>query len=314
MPQRMRYSWLVDRPRNVPRRDYDHYQLRLFGAIGLGMIAVGLLVSSIGGLTLMTTRELAAVEGMTVEEALAYEGDARDLVKIEGFLLAEDPTPMPDDEAQLAIRGQLRVIARPAGRDADAASEASGEATEAEADAGTEAGTVPPPTTLLAWEATAASVFLSDGDRQIPLAFDPIVLPLAEDAGDVEPEYIREGDSARTSRPVAVQYGEALLPLPEAYRDQRSGVIVEVERAVLPQGASAVVLAGLAVTPEGNQLVDPLGDRLRISLGTEAAIREQGQSLRVMFFLLAIPMGIASTFLGRSAMAMRREFVKISNE
>jgi hypothetical protein len=89
---------------------------------------------------------------------------------------------------------------------------------------------------------------------------------------------------------------------------------VDVERAVLSQGASAVVVAGLEVTPDGNQLVDPLGDRLQVNLGTEAEIREQGQRTRVMFFILAIPAGIASFFLGRSALAMRREFVWMSNE
>jgi hypothetical protein len=53
---------------------------------------------------------------------------------------------------------------------------------------------------------------------------------------------------------------------------------------------------------------------LQISLGTEAEIREQGQQARVMFFILAIPAGIASWFLARSALAMRREFVELSNE
>jgi hypothetical protein len=36
-------------------------------------------------------------------------------------------------------------------------------------------------------------------------------------------------------------------------------------------------------------LIDPLGDRLQVNLGTEAEIREQGQRMRVMFFILAIP-------------------------
>ena len=313
MPQRMRYRWFVDRPRHVSRQAYDRYQLLLFGAAGLGFLTLGFLFSSIGGLTLSTSRDLAELDGMTVEEALAYGGDSPDLVKIEGFLLAENPATMPDNDEQQVIRGRLQVIAREPGSGSDDASDTADGAENADEDAADSAAVLQP-VTLLEWEETTAPVFLSDGDRQIPLAFDSTALPLPEDAGDVEPEYVREGDSSRTSRTVAVQYGEELLPLPQDYIDQGETVIVDVERAVLPQGASAVVVAGLEVTPEGNQLVDPLGDRLQISLGTEAEIREQGQHMRVVFFILAIPAGIASGFLGRSALAMRREFVELSNE
>jgi hypothetical protein len=313
----MRYNWLVDRPRNVPRRDYERYQLMTFGAVGLGFLSIALLVGSIIGLTLLTSRELADLDGMTVEEALAYDGDSQDLVKIEGFLLADDPVTMPDDDRQQVVRGQVQIVARLAGRSDDEA-EAGGDADSPDEAAATPdtsgSAAVPPQVTLLEWEDTAESVFLSDGDRQIPLGFDPATLPLADDLGDLEPEYVREGDTSRTSRTVAVQYGEELLPLPPTYIDQGDTVIVDVERSTLPQGASAVVVAGLEVTPEGNQLVDPLGDRLQVSLGTEAEIQEQGQRTRVMFFILAIPAGIASFFLGRSALAMRREFVWMSNE
>lgn len=317
MPQRMRYNWLVDRPRNVPRRDYERYQLMTFGAVGLGFLSIALLVGSIIGLTLLTSRELANIDGMTVEEALAYDGDSQDLVKIEGFLLADDPVTMPDDDGQQVVRGQVQIVARLAGGSDDEA-EAGGDADGSDEAAATpdtpDSAAVPPQVTLLEWEDTAESVFLSDGDRQIPLGFDPATLPLAEALGDVEAEYVREGDTSRTSRTVAVQYGEELLPLPQAYIDQGDTVIVDVERSTLPQGASVVVVAGLEVTPEGNQLVDPLGDRLQVSLGTEAEIQAQGQRTRVMFFILAIPAGIASFFLGRSALAMRRDFVWMSNE
>jgi hypothetical protein len=317
MPQRMRYSWLVDRPRNVPRRDYERYQLMTFGAVGLGFLSIALLVGSISGLTLWTSRELADLDGMTVEEALAYDGDSQDLVKIEGFLLADDPVTMPDGDGQQVVRGQVEVVAKQPGRSEDAADEDSDAETADQTAANSDtpdSAAVPRQVTLLEWEGTAESVFLSDGDRQIPLAFDLATLPLAEDSGDVEPEYVREGDAARTSRPIAVRYGGELLPLPQTYLDRGSTVIVDVERAVLSQGASAVVVAGLEVTPDGNQLIDPLGDRLQVNLGTEADIREQGQRTRVMFFILAIPVGIASFFLGRSALAMRREFVWMSNE
>jgi len=305
MPQRMKYRWFVDRPRNVSRQAYERYQLTLFGAAGLGALALGLLIGSISGLTLLTSRQLAAIDGITVEEALAYEGNAPELVKIEGFLVAENPVTMPDGEQQV-IRGQLQVTVRqPGGSDDE--DESSAASTTETTDSAGEA-------TLLEWKETVEPVFLSDGDRQIPLAFDSTVLPLQEDLGDVEPEQIREGDYARTSRTVAVQYGEALLPLPPAYIDSGETVIVEVERSVLTQGASAVVVAGLEVTPEGNQLVDPLGDRLQVNLGTEAEIRQQGEQTRVLFFILGIPAAIASGVLARSALAMRQGFVRLSNE
>ncbi|MGD1906893.1 MAG: hypothetical protein ACFB0C_12980 [Leptolyngbyaceae cyanobacterium] len=309
---RMKYSWFVDRPRNVPRQDYERYQLISFGAAGLGVLALGLLVGSISGLTLSTSRELAEIDGITVEEALAYAENPPDLVKIEGFLMAENPVTMPDD-AQPVIRGQLQVTARQSGSSDDEADESNadnsaGNASTAETT--DSAGQI----TLLDWEETTESVSLSDGDLQIPLAFDSTTLPLVEDLGDVEPEQIREGDSSRTSRTVAVQYGDELLPLPQAYVVQRKTVIVDVERSVLPQGASVVVVAGLEVTPEGNQLVDPLGDRLQVNLGTEAEIQEQGQQTRTLFFILGIPAAIASGLLARSALAMRRMFVRLSNE
>jgi hypothetical protein len=224
MPQRMRYNWLVDRPRNVPRRDYERYQLMTFGAVGLGFLSIALLVGSISGLTLWTSRELADLDGMTVEEALAYDGDSQDLVKIEGFLLADDPVTMPDDDGQQVVRGQVEVIAKQPGRSDDEADESSDAETADQTATNpdtSDSAAVPRQVTLLEWEDTAESVFLSDGDRQIPLAFDLTTLPLAEDAGDVEPEYVREGRlQPAPAAPVAVRYGKELLPLPQAYIDQ----------------------------------------------------------------------------------------------
>jgi hypothetical protein len=217
MPQRMRYNWLVDRPRNVPRRDYERYQLMTFGAVGLGFLSIALLVGSISGLTLWTSRELADLDGMTVEEALAYDGDSQDLVKIEGFLLADDPVTMPDDDGQQVVRGQVEVIAKQPGRSEDAADEDSDAETADQTAANSDtpdSAAVPRQVTLLEWEGTAESVFLSDGDRQIPLAFDLATLPLAEDSGDVEPEYVREGDTSERVAPLRCDTVGSYCPCP----------------------------------------------------------------------------------------------------
>ncbi|MEB3231942.1 MAG: hypothetical protein VKJ64_13105 [Leptolyngbyaceae bacterium] len=93
-----------------------------------------------------------------------------------------------------------------------------------------------------------------------------------------------------------------------------SSVLTDLERQVLPQGQTVVVVAGLKAHPEGNQLVDPLGDRLTILLGTEQGIRTQGQQMRLIFVLLWIPLGWLSWHMARSAQSYRQEFVQRSNQ
>ena len=58
-PQRMKYQWFQDVPRNVTKREYNGYQLRVFGAVGLGMMAVMTAIASLFGLTLQTSQDLA---------------------------------------------------------------------------------------------------------------------------------------------------------------------------------------------------------------------------------------------------------------
>ncbi|MGF1460531.1 MAG: hypothetical protein ACFBSG_16075 [Leptolyngbyaceae cyanobacterium] len=324
MPQRMRYRWFVDRPRNVSRQDYDRYQLVSFAAVGSGLFTLMLLFGAVSGVTQRNAQKLAEIDTMTVQEALAYEGEPLDLIKLEGFLVAEPPLTMPDDEARQVVRGQLQIIARNPGSsgeetDASAPSENGDNSDSAispqESSTSTPTTTaIPPSITLWEWEERAETVFLSDGDRQIPLAFDLAVLPVDAEAGDIDPEYVREGDSARTSRAVAIQYGDEVLPLPPEYLEQRSTVPIDVERALLPQGASAIIVAGLDTAAAGNQLVDPLGDRLMINLGTEAELQEQGQFLQRLYFILMIPAGVVCVVLGRIAWSTRQEFVRISNE
>jgi hypothetical protein len=111
--KRMRYQWFQEVPRNVNRREYQRLQFSYFVAVGLGATAAMLAFAVVTGLTLQTSRELENTEQLTLEEALAYEGDRLDLVKIAGFVVADDPPTMPDDETRQIIRGELTITARP---------------------------------------------------------------------------------------------------------------------------------------------------------------------------------------------------------
>jgi hypothetical protein len=295
--QRVRYQWFRDVPRNVTYREFARFQFRVFGALGLGATAGALAIASALGLTLQPAQELAQIDRMTIEAALAASGDRPDLVKLEGYLVADNPPTMPDDAARQVIRGRLSITARGAAGSGDSDSDE------------------PLREVLFTWEETAELVFLSDGDRRIPLAFDLAVLPMQdEETVDLSPQTLLEGSSARTSRPVAVEYGDQVFPLSPDVWGEVESVFTDLERQVLPHGQTVVVVAGLESTPQGNQLGDPLGDRLQVSLGSEAEIRQQGQRLRRWFGVLAIPLGLASFMVGQSAHRLWQDFVERSNQ
>jgi len=293
-PQRMRYQWFQDVPRNVTRREYQRYQFRQFTSLGLGAVAGMMAFLAATGLTLQSSRELAEVPSMSVADAAAHQGDRLDWVKLEGYLVADDALTMPDDPARQVIRGRIVIEAR------------------SETDEG-ENGDEALRVVLYDWEAAATTVALSDGDRHLPLAFDLAVLPMQNELGEIYPEIVRAGESARTRRPVAIDYGEQRFPLPLEQWGQIDSVLTDFDRQVLPQGQSVVVVAALEPTAQGNQLVDPLGDRLQVLMGTEKSIREQGQHMRMLFAILCVPIGFASWWVGRSAAQLHREFVERSN-
>lgn len=299
--KRVRYQWFRDIPRNVTYREYEQFQFRAFGAFSLGMTAAVMVIVSIMGLNLRPSQELTQIDSMSIEEAIAAAGDRPDPVKLEGYLVADNPPTMPDDAARRVIRGRLQIKAR-------------GQA-DSESDSGEADAKEPLREVLLTWEETADRVFLSDGDRRIPLAFDLAVLPMqAETAGNLSPRIVREGQSARTSRPVAVEYGDQIFPLSPEVWGNADSIFTDLERQVLPHGQTVVVVAKLETGPQGNQLADPLGDRLHVLLGSEDEIRQQGQRLRRWFILLAIPLGLASFVVGRSAYGMGQEFVERSQQ
>lgn len=295
--KRMRFQWFRDIPRNVTHQEYEKLQLREFGMAGLGVLSVILAFVSLTGLTMRTSEELADIEAMSIEEALSYSGDSVELVKLEGFVVAAEPLEMPDDASQKVVRGQVLLAVRgESGASEDEAAEA-------------------PREVLFEWEETAETVFLTDGDRNLPLAFDLSALPMQDETpAELSPDLVQEGNSARTNRPVAVEYGDQVFPLAPEVWGESDDVFMDFERHVLPNGQEVVVVARLASTSEGNQLEDPLGDRLQVVLGTEDEIREQGGRMRWIFGVLAIPAAIGSVLFGQSAGRLRREFIERSNQ
>lgn len=292
----MRYQWYQDVPRNVSKKDYQRLQFYTLGAVGLGFSAVAMALASILGLTLQTSQNLEQIDAMSIEKAIAYEGERIDLIRVEGYLVADSPPIMPDNSSQKVIRGKVKLSARTASH------------------SGAQDAEPPQQQTLFEWEKSADPVFLSDGDRRIPLNFDLAILPMKNDLGDLSPRTIREGESARTSRPVAIEYGEQIYSLPLDTWGNVDSVFTDFERQVLPHGQAVVVVAGLVTSPQGNQLIDPLGDRLQILIGSESGIRKRGQQLRVWFLILAIPLGFASFIAGRAAHQLRQAFIEKSNQ
>ena len=293
--QRMRYQWYQDVPRHVTRHEYQQLQWLNFCRLGLGGLAVAMAIAAIIGLPLQSARQLEKIESLTVEAALAYTGENLEQVKIEGFLVAAEPLTMPDEALQSVIRGQIKITARDDVESSDAED-------------------APQTAVLYEWAETAEGVSLSDGDRRLPLTFDLSVLPLVDAMDTQSPTVVYTDEPSRISSPVAIQYGDETLPLPLADWGKVDSVFVDFDRQILPEGQSVVVVAGLETTPQGNQIIDPLGDRLQVMLGTEAEIRSAGQQTRLMFAVLCVPFGIGSWLVRRSAQALRREFVQQSNQ
>ena len=97
--KRMRYQWFQDVPRNVTRQEYQRLQFLNFCSICLGVSAAMMAFASVSGLTLQTSRNLAQIDAISIESARSYNGERIDLVKLEGYLVADNPSTMPDDNA-----------------------------------------------------------------------------------------------------------------------------------------------------------------------------------------------------------------------
>lgn len=286
----MRYRFIMDMPRNVSRKEYERYQLFFLGTAITGFFTLGILFMVLTNQTARPTKQLAQIESLSIADATA-NSDV-EIAKLEGFLVTDEPLAMPDDEAQRVLRGEIRLSAR-SGSESD-------EETVRE--------------TLYEWEEAADAVYLTDGDTRLPLAFELAVLPLPEATAEPTPQVQRTDESSRFSRPVAVTYAEMTFPLSPALWEDADNAFVDLERRALLHGQSAVVVAGVETTETGARLVDPLGNRLQVHLGTEEEIRERGVQTRRLFSILVIPLGLAFVVLGRHTYKMRQDFVERSNQ
>ncbi len=288
-PPRMRYSWR-DIPRNVTRREYDQYQLRFFGAVGSGFFAFGCLLMAVTGATLKTSNELADIPEMTVAEAASATTD-QDLVKVSGYLVGDNAPAMPDDPALKVLRGNVKLTVRDESLEEDVTVEA----------------------TVLEWSDAVEQISLTDNnDGEIPIALDLEQFPMS----DVEPEFdarpkVKKSDTESGDRqPSHVEYGGEVFELDPIKWRNAEHAFTDLERQILPYGQSVVIVASL----QDQQLIDPLGDRLRIEYGTETEIRNAGKRMRWVFSVMWLPFAGASYFLGSQAMKLRREFAIRSNE
>lgn len=109
--RRMRWSWWKDAPRNVSENEYAKFEFLVLGAIASGGLAVISLVMGLTGQALKTSQELAQVESLSVQAASEATTN-RDLIKLEGYLVADNPPTLPDDPALQVIQGKIALTAR----------------------------------------------------------------------------------------------------------------------------------------------------------------------------------------------------------
>lgn len=289
-----RYNFWSDRPRNVSRREFDRYQLIIMGMVATTFLSALTAFLGISGIhqRLRGTEELPSLSVAEVMDNGSAAPQQTDFVKVQGFLVADAPLAMPDEPGLKVIRGKLLLKAE-AEQDDELLSE-----------------------TLLDWEETAAAVFLSDGPlgdpaARLPIAFDLAQLPMEEDRM-ARAKLRYAGDSARTSDPVAVEYGEEIYPLGDALKAAGAGsgsVSARLTREYLVEGEAVVVLAAL----KDGALVDPLGDRLQVLPGTEASIVEANWHRRVFLLFASAGLGVLAYKLKQLQAKTWQEFVARSN-
>ncbi len=293
-----RYSWWTDRPRNVTHKEYQQYQflmMGLFATVFFGMASGASFVMRV--LDFLQPKE--PVPGMTVQEAASYGQDGAaqrmDIVQLEGYLVADASESMPDEPELKVLRGRLLLEAEVG----------EGEALVKE--------------TFLDWEYQAEEVFLSDGSARVAIAFPLEQLPMKKDFSAKAWVTGGESGSARTqtSKPVMIEYGEDTFAPSEAMKaaayEAGHSILAEATREYLADGAAVVVQAALEGTPEGGRLVDPLGERLSVELGTAKEIKAGNVKATIFSFLFAIGMMVLAFELEKKRSKVWQEFVARSN-
>ncbi|MGB2924677.1 MAG: hypothetical protein WBB82_05215 [Limnothrix sp.] len=287
-PKKIKYNWWTDRPRHVGHAEYQRFRLIVFGAIATGFLAVISVFFAVTGNGAKTAEELAELPSVSVAEAIASTKDL-DLAKLSGVLVAKNPPTMPDEPTLKVIRGEITLTARDeAVRDDVTVKEV-----------------------IFAWAEAAETIFLVDGDQQIPVAIDlaRFPFPSVKPAFDAKPRVQSEGASSRVSKPVAIAYANQEFPLDLARWANADNAFLELDRNLLRDGQAAVIVASV----QDGKLVEPSGDRLRIELGTEPDIRVDNQRRRLIFAIIWLPLGIISYFLAKYSYGLNQDFIRRSN-
>lgn len=293
-----RYNWWTDRPRNVTHQEYQQYQLLMMGLIVAIFFGLGAGASFVMQV-LDFLRPKAPVPGLTVQEAASYGQDGAaqrmDIVQLEGYIVADAPESMPDEPELKVLRGRLLLEAE-AGE---------GEALVQE--------------TFIDWEYQAAEVFLSDGVERVAIAFPLEQLPMKKSLSPMARVTGGGSRTSQTSQPVIIEYGDETYAPSEALKaaayeaSAGNGLSAEVTREYLADGAAVVVQAALEGTPEGGRLVDPLGERLSVELGTAKSIEEDHVKVTIFSLLFAIGMMVLAFELRKKQTKQWQEFVARSN-
>lgn len=284
---RIKYAW-TGRPKNVSRREYEHYSLLNFGAIACGGFSFICFIAVVMGLPHRNSERLAAIPSLSVSEALEYKGDRSDAFKLQGRLIADPPLVMPDDTNLNVIAGNVNIQAK----DLDENLE---------------------PVTLWQWQEESPQIFLDQGSDRIPFNLDLSILPLETD-NFVDRELIYAGESIRTQRVIAVEYNDQRYPLPANYLELNDNPSIKVNRQYFINGQTILLIAGVENTGAGARLVPPLGQKASLWIGTEESIQASGFAAIPMLIAFGIGGAIASYFLYGKYRRAKAEIIAKSNQ
>lgn len=293
-----RYNFWSDRPRNVSRREYNHYQLMImatiatsFFSLGTGILAVTGSANRLRGTEDIPVMSLAEVMQSAADTPVGTRGA---VVKMQGFLQAETPVRMPDAPDQAMLRGRILLKAESGLRD-ELISE-----------------------TLLEWEESAAKIWFTDGITRLPIAFDTGKIPLKQDR-QARAKVRYAGEVRRFAKPVAVEYADQLYPLSDRLKarseaSSRQRVSPRLTREFATDGMAVLLVAAVETTADGPQIVDPLGEQLKVLPGTEQSIAEDDVKTRIFMGGFSVLMGIVAYILKQAQAAKWQEFVIRSND
>ena len=285
---KIRYSWWSGRPKNVSRKENDHYNLLKF-CLGLSG-SIGLLCSYnlfFGGLD-HVPNTLEKTEEYSLSKALEYKGDRTEAYKFQGRLVTETPVAMPDEASLEVIAGQLKVLVN-------------------------DHENILEPLSLIDWEHTAPQVFLEKDNVRIPVDIDLALFSRKTDIIFDKDIIYETGGAVSDSKAIAVEYEGTRYDLPEEYSQLKYSSDIEITREYLIQGQKFVIVAGLENTEKGPAIVPPLGEKAQAFKGYEEEIKANVDATRPWLVFWIIGCGAACYFFGQQYAEARQAIIRQSN-